>query len=177
MKALLLSTSLLLLAGGALCGEGRHTNVITPEAVKWVENPAFPKGIQIATSRGDPTKAGETVVQRIKFPQARGHQYIHLAIGSIMLGGRMASTVITNLTRSRDRTCKSLLLPCEESSTRSLLEAPVSVARWVNYAEIAIALGSLIQPVRIWRSGASPIEVIYLVTTAEEYHRKQKQKR
>src|SRR5438045_4040591 len=68
MKALLLSTSLLLLAGGAVAEEGRHTNVITPEALKWMENPAFPKGIQIATLIGDPTKAGETVVQRLKFP-------------------------------------------------------------------------------------------------------------
>jgi quercetin dioxygenase-like cupin family protein len=68
MKTLLLSTSLLLLASGAVADEGRHTNVITPEAVKWVENPAFPKGIQIATLVGDPTKSGETVVQRIKFP-------------------------------------------------------------------------------------------------------------
>src|SRR5262245_45061636 len=68
MKALLLSTSLFLLVSGAVAEEGRHTNVITPDAVKWMENPAFPKGIQIATLVGDPTKAGDTVVQRIKFP-------------------------------------------------------------------------------------------------------------
>jgi quercetin dioxygenase-like cupin family protein len=68
MKALLLSTSLFLLVGGAVAEEGRHTNVITPDAVKWTENPAFPKGIQIATLVGDPTKSGETVVQRIKYP-------------------------------------------------------------------------------------------------------------
>ncbi len=67
MKALLLSTSLLLLASGAVAEEARHTNVIMPEAVKWMENPAFPKGIQIATLVGDPAKSGETVVQRIKF--------------------------------------------------------------------------------------------------------------
>ena len=67
MKRLLLSTTLLLLASGAVAEE-RHTNVITPDAVKWMENPAFPKGIQIATLIGDPTKAGETVVQRLKFP-------------------------------------------------------------------------------------------------------------
>src|SRR5215469_6741320 len=68
MKAVLLSTTLLLLASTAIAEEGRHTNVITPEGLKWVENPAFPKGIQIATLVGDPTKSGETVVQRIKFP-------------------------------------------------------------------------------------------------------------
>jgi quercetin dioxygenase-like cupin family protein len=68
MNALLLSISLFLLIGGAAAEEVRHTNVIMPDAVKWTENPAFPKGIQIATLVGDPTKAGETVVQRIKFP-------------------------------------------------------------------------------------------------------------
>lgn len=69
MKALLLlSTSLLLWTGAVVAEEGRNTNVLTPEAVKWVENPAFPRGIQIATLVGDPTKSGETVVQRIKFP-------------------------------------------------------------------------------------------------------------
>jgi quercetin dioxygenase-like cupin family protein len=68
MKSLLLWTSLLLLIGPAVADEGRHTNVITPDVVKWTENAAFPKGIQIATLVGDPTKSGETVVQRIKFP-------------------------------------------------------------------------------------------------------------
>jgi hypothetical protein len=68
MKTLLLSTSLVLLVGGAMAEDARHTDVITPDAVKWTENPAFPKGVQIATPVGDPTKAGKTVVQRIKFP-------------------------------------------------------------------------------------------------------------
>ena len=67
-KNFFLSISFLLLASVAVAQDTRHTNVITPDAVKWTENPAFPKGIQIATLVGDPTKAGETVVQRIKFP-------------------------------------------------------------------------------------------------------------
>src|SRR5216117_3736039 len=41
---------------------------LTPDALTWKENPAFPKGVQIATLVGDPTKAGEVVVLRIKFP-------------------------------------------------------------------------------------------------------------
>src|SRR2546430_8579693 len=41
---------------------------VAPDALTWKENPAFPKGIQIATLVGDPTKAGEVVVLRIKFP-------------------------------------------------------------------------------------------------------------
>jgi len=68
MKALLLSASLFLLVGGAAAEEGRHTNVIDPDGVKWGDNPAFPKGVKVATLVGDPTKTGETVVQRIKFP-------------------------------------------------------------------------------------------------------------
>jgi quercetin dioxygenase-like cupin family protein len=41
---------------------------VTPDALTWKENPAFPKGVQIATVVGDPTKAGDVVVLRIKFP-------------------------------------------------------------------------------------------------------------
>jgi hypothetical protein len=31
---------------------------LTPDALTWKDNPAFPKGVQIATLVGDPTKAG-----------------------------------------------------------------------------------------------------------------------
>ena len=41
---------------------------LTPDALTWKENPAFPNGVQIATLVGDPTKAGDVVVLRIKFP-------------------------------------------------------------------------------------------------------------
>jgi len=58
----------LALWAGAAAAQERHTQVITPDAVKWSNNAAFPKDIQIATLVGDPTKAGETVVQRIHFP-------------------------------------------------------------------------------------------------------------
>ena len=68
MKALLLSTSLFLMAGAVLAEDAMHTGVMRPDSLTWKENPALPKGIQIATLVGDPTKAGETVVQRIMFP-------------------------------------------------------------------------------------------------------------
>ena len=35
---------------------------VTPDALAWKENPAFPKGVQIATVVGDQTKAGDVVV-------------------------------------------------------------------------------------------------------------------
>ena len=57
MKTLLISTTLVLSISGAVAQDISHTSVITPDAVKWTENPAFPKGIQIATLIGDPTKA------------------------------------------------------------------------------------------------------------------------
>jgi hypothetical protein len=41
---------------------------VTPDALTWKDNPAFPKGVQVATLVGDPTKAGEAVVLRVKFP-------------------------------------------------------------------------------------------------------------
>jgi hypothetical protein len=41
---------------------------VTPDALTWNENPAFPKGVKIATPVGDPAKAGDVVVLRIKFP-------------------------------------------------------------------------------------------------------------
>ena len=68
MKAILLSASLLLVASVATAQDTQHTSVINAGALIWSDNPAFPKGIQIATLVGDPTKVGETVVQRIKFP-------------------------------------------------------------------------------------------------------------
>jgi quercetin dioxygenase-like cupin family protein len=58
----------LLLAGAAAAQDERHTNVTTPDALIWKVNPAFPKEVRIATLVGDPTKAGETVVLRLKFP-------------------------------------------------------------------------------------------------------------
>ena len=68
MKVLLLSASFMMLAGIVAADDARHTSVIMPDAIKWMENPAFPKGVQIATLVGEPTKSGDTVVQRIKFP-------------------------------------------------------------------------------------------------------------
>ena len=50
------------------CHGTRQRVRVTPDALAWKQNPAFPKGVQIATLVGDPTKAGDMVVLRIKFP-------------------------------------------------------------------------------------------------------------
>jgi len=43
------------------------TTRVSPDAVVWKENAAFPKGVRIATLVGDPTKAGDVVVYELNF--------------------------------------------------------------------------------------------------------------
>src|SRR5437868_10427648 len=62
---------------------------VTPDALTWKENPAFPKGVQIATLVGDPTKAGDVVVLRIKFPanfQMPPHTHPYSEVVTIISG-------------------------------------------------------------------------------------------
>src|SRR5690349_20563506 len=67
MKRLLLTLAALI----AFCAHAMAQNIETrlmPDALTWKDNPAFPKGVQIATLVGDPSKPGDIVVLRIKFP-------------------------------------------------------------------------------------------------------------
>jgi hypothetical protein len=62
---------------------------VTPDALTWKDNPAFPKGVQIATLVGDPTKAGDVVVLRIKFPpnfQMPPHTHPYSEVVTIISG-------------------------------------------------------------------------------------------
>jgi quercetin dioxygenase-like cupin family protein len=62
---------------------------VTPDALTWKENSAFPKGVQIATLVGDPTKAGDVVVLRIKFPpnfQMPPHTHPYSEVVTIISG-------------------------------------------------------------------------------------------
>src|SRR2546428_7818561 len=59
MKKSLAAAALIAFASFAMAQDAMK---ITPDALIWKDNPAFPKGIQIATLVGDPTKAGEVVV-------------------------------------------------------------------------------------------------------------------
>jgi hypothetical protein len=68
MKSILILASLSVLAGPVAAQDGRHTSVVMPQALVWKNDRAFPRGVQIAPLIGDPTKAGDTVVLRIKFP-------------------------------------------------------------------------------------------------------------
>lgn len=70
MKATLAAALLLAFATPALAdsaGHGHGTQEIVPEALKYVDNPAFPKGAQTVVLVGDPSKPGLFIL-RAKFP-------------------------------------------------------------------------------------------------------------
>jgi quercetin dioxygenase-like cupin family protein len=71
MKTLLISAALIALAGSALAQDATKVTVIAPDALTWKDNkdnPSILKGVKVAILLGDPTKPGEMVVARVKFP-------------------------------------------------------------------------------------------------------------
>jgi quercetin dioxygenase-like cupin family protein len=66
MKKLLITAALIALASSAFAE--MTMTVVKPDALKWADVAALPKGAQIATLIGDPTKPGELYVQRLKVP-------------------------------------------------------------------------------------------------------------
>ena len=57
MKKLLMATAILFAVSSYATAQEAEMRV-TPDALTWKENPAFPKGVRIATVVGDPTKPG-----------------------------------------------------------------------------------------------------------------------
>lgn len=53
--------------GGSAFAQHTET-LLTPDKLVWKDNPSLPKGAQIAILVGDPTKTGDVVVLRAKFP-------------------------------------------------------------------------------------------------------------
>ncbi len=87
MKKLLILVALIALAGSALAQDA--VTVIKSDALKWADVPTLPKGAQIATLLGDPTKAGEVVVQRLKFPanyQVPPHTHPYIETNTVISG-------------------------------------------------------------------------------------------
>ena len=86
-KLLLAATGLIALSIPAMA---QNTEVqVMPDTLTWKDNPAFPKGVQIATLVGDPTKAGDVVVLRIKFPpnfQMPPHTHPYSEVVTIISG-------------------------------------------------------------------------------------------
>src|SRR3954469_20441017 len=86
-KNLLVAAALIAFTSSGMA-QDKHTQVM-PAALVWKDNPAFPKSVQIATLVGDPTKAGETVVLRIKFPanfQMPPHTHPYSEVVTIISG-------------------------------------------------------------------------------------------
>ena len=68
MKKLLILAALIAVAGSALAQDAMQVTLVKPDALTWKDNPNLPKGAQGAVLLGDPTKAGEVVVTRLKLP-------------------------------------------------------------------------------------------------------------
>jgi quercetin dioxygenase-like cupin family protein len=68
MKKLLIAAMLLGLAGLVGAQDIMKVTLVKPDALEWKENPNIPKGAHVAVLIGDPTKAGEVIVQRVKLP-------------------------------------------------------------------------------------------------------------
>ena len=68
MKKLLILAALIAVAGSALAQDAMKVTLVKPDALTWKDNPSLPKGAQNAVLLGDPTKAGEVVVTRLKLP-------------------------------------------------------------------------------------------------------------
>jgi len=68
MKALLMTAAVLIAFSTSAVAQDKEMR-ITPDAVKWNDNAAFPKGVQTAVLVGEPTRPGDVVVMRIKFPR------------------------------------------------------------------------------------------------------------
>jgi hypothetical protein len=68
VKTALFSAAVLALVGSAWAQDGMKATTVMPDSLTWKDNPAIPKGGQIAILVGNPTKAGDVVVQRVKFP-------------------------------------------------------------------------------------------------------------
>jgi len=85
MKKLLISATLIALAGSALAQD--TAKLVKVDDVAWKDHPFF-KGAQIAILMGDPRKA-EVVVQRIKFPpnfQLAPHTHSYSEVVTVISG-------------------------------------------------------------------------------------------
>src|SRR6266852_339087 len=68
MKRLLILAAVIAAVSSVSAQDGMKVIRVTPDAITWKDNPAIPKGGQVAVLQGDPTKSGDVVVQRVKFP-------------------------------------------------------------------------------------------------------------
>jgi len=87
MRKLLAFTALVVISFPA-AAQNTPTRIAADD-ITWKENPAFPKAVRIATLVGDPTKAGDAVVMRIKFPanfQMAPHTHPYAEVVTVISG-------------------------------------------------------------------------------------------
>lgn len=87
MRKLLAFTALMMISLPATA-QNTPTRIASDE-ITWKENPAFPKAVRIATLVGDPTKTGDAVVMRIKFPanfQMAPHTHPYAEVVTVISG-------------------------------------------------------------------------------------------
>ncbi|WP_287141242.1 cupin domain-containing protein [Mesorhizobium sp.] len=86
--------AVLTVCGGSAFADDMDVTLLTPDKLVWKDNPSLPKGAKVAVLTGDPTKTGEVIVTRSKFPPnyqipPHTHPYaetITLVSGSIGFG-------------------------------------------------------------------------------------------
>ena len=66
MKTLLCSVASIALTATAWAQD--TMKMVTPDAVTWMDSTSLPKGAKGAVLIGDPTKTGDVIVSRAKFP-------------------------------------------------------------------------------------------------------------
>lgn len=89
MKWPLILAAFIALAGSALGQDAMHDILVKPDALTWKDSPNLPKGGQVAILVGDPTKLGEVVVQRLKFPpnyHVPPHTHSYAEFGTVISG-------------------------------------------------------------------------------------------
>jgi quercetin dioxygenase-like cupin family protein len=67
MKRFLIFAAVIAVVGSASAQDAKKVIRVTPNAITWKDNPALPKGGEVAVLQGDPTKA-DVIVQRVKLP-------------------------------------------------------------------------------------------------------------
>src|SRR5262245_46724886 len=86
MKKLLSLVALIALSGSALAQDAM--TLVKPDGLTWKDNPALPKGGQVAVLVGDPTKPG-VVVLRTKLPanyQVPPHTHPYAEVVTVISG-------------------------------------------------------------------------------------------
>ena len=89
MKWPLILAAFIALAGSALGQDAMHDILVKPDALTWKDSPNLPKGGQVAILVGDPTKPGEVVVQRLRFPpnyHVPPHTHPYAEFGTVISG-------------------------------------------------------------------------------------------